>query len=219
MPYRQTERSQRIRAATRNRILQAARRLFARRGYHATTVQDVVDAARTSVGNFYFYFENKAALLRTLLEDALATAWGRGDELMAKAPTGPARLAVMVYANAVGLLVLDKDLTRLIVGDDSDTAVRERLVEINMPRVRAVLRASFPDYPEDALDLAVTAWVGAGRNCVLRSARGELDADILSVAAFATRWNLRGLGVSESEIDAAVAHAGSAFADQRRARD
>jgi AcrR family transcriptional regulator len=212
VPYRQTERSRRVRAAARGRILQAARRLFARRGYAATTVQDVVDAAKTSVGNFYFYFENKGALLRSVLEDALAAAWGRGDELMANAPAGPARLAVMVYANAMGLLVIDKDLTRLMVGDDSDTSIRDRLVEINTPRVRAILRANFPDYPEDKLDLAVTAWAGTGRNCVLRAARGELGTDFRGVAEFATRWNLRGLGVREAEIDAAVAYADGVFA-------
>ena len=211
MPYRQTERSQKVRAATRGRILQAARRLFARRGYAATTVQDVVDAAKTSVGNFYFYFKNKGALLGSLLEDALTAAWGRGDELMASAPVGPARLAVMVYANAFGLLVINKDLTLLIVGDDSDPTIRERLVEINIPRVRGILRANFPDYPEAALDMAVTAWVGTGRNAVLRAARGELGDDIRAVAEFATRWNLRGIGVPESEIDSAIAYADRVF--------
>lgn len=215
MPYRQTERSRRVREASRARIIKAARRLFARHGYSATSVQDIVDAGRTSVGNFYFYFENKGALLRTLLEQALTAAWGRGDELMAKAPAGPARLAVMVYANAMGLLVIDKDLVLLIVGDDSDTSIRERLVEINIPRVRGVLRANFPDYPEAKLDLAVTAWAGTGRNCVLRAARGELGDDFRGVAEFATRWNLRGLGVSGREIDAAIAYANEVFADPR----
>lgn len=213
MSYRQSERSERVRAASRNRILKAGRRLFARRGYAATSVQDVVDAAKTSIGNFYFYFENKRELLQTLLVEALAAAWGRGDDAMARAPAGPARLAVMVYANALGLLAVDNDLTSLIVANDSEASVQEHLVQLNIPRVRALLRSNFPQYPEQQLDAAVTAWVGAGRNCLLRAARGELDADIRAVAAFAARWNLRGIGVPEPEIDAAIAYAEAEFAE------
>jgi AcrR family transcriptional regulator len=192
-------------------LLSAGRRLFAKRGYDATTVQDIVDAARSSVGNFYFYFENKGALLRTLLEGAIAAAWGRGDELMASAPPGPSRLAVMVYANAVGYLVADKDLIRIVFGDESDLSVQQRLADLHVPRIRGVIRANVPDYPEELLDMAVTVWLGGARDCVRRAVLGQLGTDILEVAAFLTRWNLRGLGVPESQIDAAIAYADRQF--------
>ena len=43
--------------------------MFARRGYHAARVDDVVRAARTSHGTFYLYFANKEDLLRALAVD------------------------------------------------------------------------------------------------------------------------------------------------------
>jgi AcrR family transcriptional regulator len=51
---------------TMGRLLDAAMRVFADRGYHAARVDDIVRAARTSHGTFYLYFANKEDLLRTL---------------------------------------------------------------------------------------------------------------------------------------------------------
>lgn len=51
---------------TRRRLSDAALRVFAKRGYHQTRVDDVVRAARTSHGTFYLYFANKEDLLRQL---------------------------------------------------------------------------------------------------------------------------------------------------------
>ena len=51
------------------RLLDAGLRVFAERGYHASRVDDIVRAARTSHGTFYLYFTNKEDLLRTLAVD------------------------------------------------------------------------------------------------------------------------------------------------------
>src|SRR6478609_8565027 len=51
---------------TMRRLLDAAMRVFADRGYHAARVDDIVRSARTSHGTFYLYFANKEDLLRTL---------------------------------------------------------------------------------------------------------------------------------------------------------
>jgi len=54
---------------TLRRLLDAGLRVFARRGYHAARVDDIVRAARTSHGTFYLYFSNKEDLLRALAVD------------------------------------------------------------------------------------------------------------------------------------------------------
>ena len=51
------------------RLLDAGLEVFSARGYHATRVDDVVRAARTSHGTFYLYFANKEDLLRALAVD------------------------------------------------------------------------------------------------------------------------------------------------------
>lgn len=48
------------------KLSDAGLRVFARRGFHETRVDDIVRAARTSHGTFYLYFANKEDLLRAL---------------------------------------------------------------------------------------------------------------------------------------------------------
>lgn len=73
-------------------------------------------------------------------------------------------------------------------------------------------RTNFPDHPESTLDAAATAWVGAGRSCLVRAARGELVGEPFELAAFLVRWNLRGIGVHDEAIDQAIAFAEAAMA-------
>ena len=51
---------------TRSRIAKAAWELFRRKGYQETTISDIIEAAGTSRGTFYHYFNGKDELLSTL---------------------------------------------------------------------------------------------------------------------------------------------------------
>ncbi|MEX2527815.1 MAG: TetR/AcrR family transcriptional regulator, partial [Gemmatimonadota bacterium] len=89
MPYRQTPRSVRIRARSRNRILRAARRLLARNGLEGTTMNQIASDANTSIGNLYFYFKNKDALLEAVVMAELASHGRRVDRRLEGIPAGP----------------------------------------------------------------------------------------------------------------------------------
>jgi AcrR family transcriptional regulator len=52
----------------RHRIMEAAIRAFARKGYHNTTMDDIVKESGLSKGTLYWYFENKKQLFMALLE-------------------------------------------------------------------------------------------------------------------------------------------------------
>ncbi len=54
------------------KLSDAGLRVFARRGYHETRVDDIVRSARTSHGTFYLYFANKEDLLRELAVECAA---------------------------------------------------------------------------------------------------------------------------------------------------
>jgi AcrR family transcriptional regulator len=61
----------------RDRLLEAAERLFVERGYEIVSSDDIADAAEVSVGTFYKYFKNKRQVLLTLIlgqfEDIITT--------------------------------------------------------------------------------------------------------------------------------------------------
>ncbi len=56
---------------TRRAIEEAARKLFAERGFHGTTLADITSAAGKSPAAFYRYFEDKEDLLAALAESFL----------------------------------------------------------------------------------------------------------------------------------------------------
>ena len=60
--------------ATRNRILQAARRLFADNGYDATTTRDIAKEAGIASGTLFNYFPTKEAVVGCLASEAIGDA-------------------------------------------------------------------------------------------------------------------------------------------------
>jgi AcrR family transcriptional regulator len=94
-------------APVAERLVQAAVRLFAERGYGATTVQDVVDAAGVTKGAMYHYFDSKEALLYEIYHRLLAMQAER-LEAIADGPGSAAqrlrRAAVDVVETSVGRL-------------------------------------------------------------------------------------------------------------------
>jgi AcrR family transcriptional regulator len=55
-------------AERRQQILAAARDVFARRGYHQSTIDDIVAEAGVARGTFYLYFEDKRAIFSDLID-------------------------------------------------------------------------------------------------------------------------------------------------------
>jgi AcrR family transcriptional regulator len=52
----------------RQQILAAARDVFAKRGYHQATIDDIVAQAGVARGTFYLYFEDKRAVFSDLID-------------------------------------------------------------------------------------------------------------------------------------------------------
>src|SRR3989442_11764276 len=68
---------------TRETIARAARQLFAERGYHATTLPDIAEAADVSTRTIFAYFPSKEDILFSdfpLLKEALGRALAERPE-------------------------------------------------------------------------------------------------------------------------------------------
>ncbi|MGZ4709098.1 MAG: TetR/AcrR family transcriptional regulator [Acidimicrobiales bacterium] len=66
---------------TRTQLIEAGHKVFVERGYYATRVADIVEAAGVSHGVFYRYFDNKAGLFRILAEQASHRLSGALDDI------------------------------------------------------------------------------------------------------------------------------------------
>ena len=65
-------RRERHRVEIRDRLFRAALRLFAERGYFATTVEDITEAADVGKGTFFNYFPTKEHVLATYGDERVA---------------------------------------------------------------------------------------------------------------------------------------------------
>jgi AcrR family transcriptional regulator len=79
------------RAANRDRILRAARKVFGARGFHAATIEEIAHEAGLSNGAIYYNFESKADLFFALLDERLDERIRHLQRTLATAPQKGAR--------------------------------------------------------------------------------------------------------------------------------
>ncbi len=67
-------------------IREAARRLFARKGFHATKVEEIAQAAGVAKGTVYLYYETKLDILRDLMTAEIGSLCRSLEALRARPP-------------------------------------------------------------------------------------------------------------------------------------
>lgn len=99
----------------RDRLLSAATRLFAERGYAATSVSEIVAAAGVTKPILYYYFKSKEGIYLEIINDA----HGPWDALLLESTRweGPARERIMQLATRLFDLFMEKVwVARMICG-------------------------------------------------------------------------------------------------------
>lgn len=98
--------------ARREKILEAAAELVARRGYHAVSLADIGAAAGIVGSGIYRHFGSKSAILDALLDQAMDRLAGDAARALATGAGGEQVLAALV-AGQVAFAVDDRRLVRL----------------------------------------------------------------------------------------------------------
>ncbi len=151
----------------RERVLSAAASVFSERGYHPTTVDDLVAAASIGVGSFYALFSGKEDCFLRLYDGIAADA----ERRIAAAAPGPAPWAERVCAGLREILALasEEPGRARIVLVEAQTAgpAAEARYAATVERAAALLRQGrslagagepLPDTFEDAT-VAGVAWL------------------------------------------------------------
>jgi AcrR family transcriptional regulator len=102
-------------AMRREQILTAALRCFARQGFHATSMTDVIQESGTSAGSVYRYFPSKNALIKAGAERIFVAARDAlGQVLAAPEPISPADALKHLLTRLMSVAQYDGiDLTRV----------------------------------------------------------------------------------------------------------
>lgn len=117
-------------------ILAAAKKLFAARGYPETSVADLAREVDLPVGSIYTYFENKEAVLHTVIEEG----WQDFLDSLAATISGPGapeeRLSLLIHYFLPGLFA-DVDLISIILAE----AGRSASLEDKLERLASIVSA------------------------------------------------------------------------------
>lgn len=162
---------------TLKRLLDAGLRVFARRGYHAARVDDIVRAARTSHGTFYLYFANKEDLLRALAVDCAHQLTDLADTI------GP------IGRNAAGRAELRAFLERFI-----DTYRRYG------PVIRAWMEDQVGDRDVDRLGVKAFTAIGGRLAERMRDAQVAPESESAAVGALMAMLERFSYGVASGRI-------------------
>jgi TetR/AcrR family transcriptional regulator, fatty acid metabolism regulator protein len=203
LAYRTTAKMAERKEARRRSILDAATRLFGRQGYHATTVPMIVAEARTSTGNFYFYFRNKEDVFAAALSN-LGERMSAGIEAaIAKAPPDPLSQMRAAVEGLVYFLAQNPGEARILIVESSGLSrqleqVRRSVIVSHTRGVEKALRSSAPKLPRLKRGISARCWTGAVYEAVYswlelpKHKRPPAKALAEAVATF----NLRGIGAS-----------------------
>jgi TetR/AcrR family fatty acid metabolism transcriptional regulator len=102
MPRRRTD-------DKRQRILQAAVKVFARKGYHGARVSEIARKADVADGTIYLYFHNKEDILVSLFDEIMSEHLQSKRQALADLPDAPARLLAIAETH-LRLLGGNRDL-------------------------------------------------------------------------------------------------------------
>ena len=135
-------------AHQRDRILDAAIGVFAKRGYQQTTVDHIVAAAKGSVGGFYQHFENKEDCFLALLDRTISRARDRVVDESASAGADWAASAQAGMAAMLAAAVAEPMIARIVLVE-AQSAGREATARYRAicDEAAAALRGGRRHYP------------------------------------------------------------------------
>src|SRR5271166_1235012 len=112
-----TDRRARRREQTREKLLEAARALFARQGVDNTRINEITDEADVGFGSFYNHFDSKEAIVETVLADTIS-AQGAAVEAITSQLDDPAEVIAAAHRYFVGLARTDAEWSWLLIRMD-----------------------------------------------------------------------------------------------------
>jgi len=194
------------RGNARERILQAALEVFARKGYHRAIVDDIVRASGTSKGAVYHHFPTKEALFLALVDEFsnhLATAVAGAIEnrrgALAKVE-GALQAALETFAR-------HRELARILLLEAVSLGAT---YEVKRAEVHSRFAALIKSYLDQAVaegsipplntEVATLAWLGAVNEVViqwLHSGQPDLDGEAVPTL---TTLLLRSIGAATPKL-------------------
>ncbi|MBI5932169.1 MAG: TetR/AcrR family transcriptional regulator [Chloroflexi bacterium] len=152
---------------TRTRILEAAVKVFATKGYHNAKVDDIVSESHTSKGAFYFHFPSKQDIFLALSDTFSDLLENRLTESMQGQTHGLEQMDAAL-TSILGLFSQYRGLAKVAlvqavglgaVFEERRRAINDKLTRLVKMRLDQAVCAG--SVPRQNTEIAARAWVGA----------------------------------------------------------
>ena len=199
------QRAARRRDDRRQQIIEVAKEIFAERGYHATSISEIIKRAGIARGTFYLYFEHKHKVFESILTEALGELIARIQIIHTGPEAASPRQQVAQNLNRVlTFLCGDRPLSQLLLksGLTPDAESAER-IERFFDRIISLLQASLEHGIARGLvrpcntELVATALLGAIRGVIARQIEKDDPLDVALVVEELLAFSWRGVTVPE----------------------
>lgn len=167
-------------AARRKQLLDVARHVFAERGFHATSMDDVAEAAGVTKPVVYQHFDNKRALYVELLEDVGARLVDEIGRATAEAGSGREQVE-QGFAAYFGFVGADRSAFRVLFGasvrnDPEFAVVADRVIGEVAEVISGLIAVDVPADQRLALAHAIVGMAEATSRRAVSSGDGAAHA-------------------------------------------
>jgi len=183
----------------RERIIEAAARLFGEKGYHDTTTAEIAEAAGVAAGTIYIYFSSKEELLVAVFEEFLGEHMSRLKEGIERETTAEAKLSRLL---ALGLRLMQDNpdsarifLSQLRQSTTMITTVAKRSSRAYKDIIEQVLREGVQSglCRNISVPAVATMLFGAFQNTVLDWVADDCSYDLTGMTDELTEFVLKGI--------------------------
>jgi AcrR family transcriptional regulator len=184
----------------RRAIMEQAKRLFADKGFAATSVADIARIAGLPVGSIYTYFRNKEEIVRAIVDEGWTDLRERLFAAMAETAEPDSRLRLLVDQFLPELLT-DVDFITILLSEGIEyTRVEEKVDELSVIVNETIgplaPSASLKNFSATDMEAALMVYFLGTLDAVRIAKRASLRIKPEDVLSFLRLTIRNGLGVS-----------------------
>jgi AcrR family transcriptional regulator len=175
--------------AKRENIMEAAKTLFARKGFFNTSVSDLVQESGFPVGTIYTYFKSKEEIIRTIVEEGWTDLYTRLQQLLA-APGSPADKIKEITGRFIPELLNDLDFITILLAEGiTYTRIEEKLeiltdLLLSLIKSASKTHALLPGFNRATLQTAVAVYFLGLLNTVKIARSSSIGIKVTDVLQF-----------------------------------
>jgi AcrR family transcriptional regulator len=185
-----------INTSMRYNIINTAKRLYLKQGYQKTTIRQIVKEAKTSTGNFYFYFPDKLSLLKIVAQEFIMILRNQTDKIKSFKLSPEIAFAFDFRLGYIKTLE-DPRLSQLWY-------IIKNTPEVNLESLKnkrkRLLTFFGHRFPEQKLNLLAIAIQGISDGITQQKREGALKEDPIVLSNIIVEYSLCLLGYSSVQI-------------------